>query len=147
MLALLRRRNFGLLWFGGLISVAGDWVLFAALPFFVYQRTGSTLATAGMIVAELVPHVVLGTVAGVFVDRWDRRAILVVTNVAQAVTVAVLILVAEPGMLWLVYVVAAAQSSLAALSGPAETSLVPALVEDEMLVPANALNGLNNRVA
>jgi hypothetical protein len=50
-------------------------------------------------------------------------------------------------MLWLVYVVAAAQSALAALSGPAETSLVPALVEDEMLVPANALNGLNNRLA
>jgi MFS family permease len=147
MLALLRRRNFGLLWFGGLISVAGDWVLFAALPFFVYQRTGSTVATAGMIVAELVPHVVLGTVAGVFVDRWDRRTILVATNVAQAVTVAVLVLVAEPGMLWLVYVVAAAQSSLAALSGPAETSLVPTLVEDEMLVPANALNGLNNRLA
>jgi MFS family permease len=147
MLALLRRRSFGLLWFGGLISVAGDWVLAAALPFFVYQRTGSTVATAGMIVAELLPHVVLGTVAGVFVDRWDRRLILVWTNVAQAATVAVLILVADPDMLWLVYAVAAVQSALAAMSGPAETSLVPALVEDEMLVPANALNGLNNRLA
>jgi MFS family permease len=147
MFSLLRRRSFALLWTGGLISVAGDWVLHAALPFYVYQRTGSTLATAGMIVAELVPHVLLGTVAGVFVDRWDRRAILVATNLAQALTVGALFVVSDPGWLWLIYVVAAVQSSLAAFAGPAETSLVPALVEDEHLVSANALNGLNNRLA
>lgn len=147
MFSLLRRRSFALLWFGGLISVAGDWVLHAALPFYVYQRTGSTLATAGMIVAELIPHVLLGTVAGVFVDRWDRRSILVAANLAQALTVAALFVVADPGWLWLVYAVAAGQSSLAAFAGPAETSLVPALVEDEHLVAANALNGLNNRLA
>ena len=46
MLALLRQRNFALLWFGGLISLTGDWVLHAALPFYIYQQTHSTLATA-----------------------------------------------------------------------------------------------------
>jgi len=81
MLAVLRRRDFGLLWLGGLISVAGDWVLYAALPYFVYARTGSTVATAGMIVAELAPGVVLGSIAGVFVDRWNRKRVLVVANV------------------------------------------------------------------
>src|SRR5215212_6237240 len=97
MLDVLRRRDFALLWFGGLISIGGDWVLRAALPFFVYERTGSTIATAGMIVAELAPSVLLGLVSGVFVDRWDRKRILVVTNVLEAVAVAALLVVPNEG--------------------------------------------------
>src|SRR5919201_2958326 len=108
VLALLRRRDFGLLWLGGLVSVAGDWVLYAALPFFVYERTGSTIATAGMIAAELTPGVLLGSVAGVFVDRWDRKPLLVAANLLQAVLSLLLLLVAHGLGLWLVYAVAAA---------------------------------------
>ena len=146
MLALLRRRDFGLLWFGGLISVAGDWVLHIALPFFVYERTGSTVATAGMIVASLAPGVVLGTVAGVFVDRWDRKRVLVVSNLLQAGTVAFLLLVPQDGWLWVVYAVAIVQSAIASFSHPAEGALLPKLVDDADLVPANALNAFNNRL-
>jgi MFS family permease len=146
MIGLLRRRNFGLLWFGGLISIAGDWVLYAALPYFVYQRTGSTIATAGMIAAELTPGVVLGTVAGVFVDRWDRRRVLVVSNLLQAASVALLLLVPDGGWIGFVYVAAVVQASVAAFAVPAESALLPTLVEDRDLVPANALNALNNRL-
>src|SRR3712207_814675 len=99
MLSVLRRRDFALLWFGGLVSVAGDWVLYAALPYFVFERTGSTVATAGMIVAALAPGVVLGSVSGVFVDRWDRKRVLVVTNLLQAATVALLLVVPQGGWL------------------------------------------------
>ncbi len=147
MLAVLRRRDFALLWLGGLISMAGDWILFAALPFFVYERTGSTVATAGMIVASLAPSVALGTVAGVFVDRWDRKRVLVVANLVQAAAVALLLLVPNDGWLWVVYAVAAAQSAVASFSHPAEGALLPSLVDDADLVPANALNALNNRLA
>ena len=147
MLAVLRRRDFALLWFGGLVSIAGDWVLRAALPFFVYARTGSTVATAGMIVADLAPGALLSSPAGVFVDRWDRKRILVVANLLQAGVVAFLILVPQDGWLWVVYAVAALQSVLASFSQPAEGALVPSLVDDAELVPANALNALNNRVA
>jgi MFS family permease len=147
VLAVLRRRDFALLWLGGLVSVAGDWMLYAALPFFVYERTGSTVATAGMIVASLTPGVLLGSFAGVFVDRWDRKRVLVFANVLQAVAVAFLLLVPSDGWLWIVYVVAVAQSCVAAFSHPAEGALLPSLVEDDQLVPANALNALNNRVA
>ena len=146
MLAVLRRRDFGLLWLGGLISVAGDWVLYAALPYFVYARTGSTVATAGMIVAELAPGVVLGSIAGVFVDRWNRKRVLVVANALQAAAVALLLLVPNGGWVGLVYVAALAQSSVAAFSLPAESALLPSLVADADLVAANALNALNNRL-
>ena len=52
MFTLLRQRDFALLWFGGLISIMGDWVLGVALPFFVYQVSGSMIATAVMVAAE-----------------------------------------------------------------------------------------------
>lgn len=147
MIGVLRRRDFALLWWGGLVSVAGDSMLLAVLPYVVYATTGSTLATAGMTVAELVPGIVLGSVAGVLVDRWDRRRLLVATNLLQAATVAaLLVLVREPGLLPVVYVVAALQSGLSAFSLPAETSLLPSLVPEDDLVPANALNALNNRL-
>lgn len=145
MLRVLRRRDFALLWTGGLVSIAGDWILNAALPYYVYERTGSTVATAGMVVAELAPGVVAGTFAGAFVDRHDRRRVLVAANLLQAATVCVLLLVTSPELLWLVYAAAAAQSLLAAFSVPAEAALLPALVPDRDLVAANALNALNNR--
>jgi MFS family permease len=145
VLAVLRRRDFSLLWFSGLISVAGDWVLMIALPYYVYVATGSTLATAGMTAAELAPAILLSSFTGVFADRWDRKRILVVANLAQALVVATLVLVGE-GWLWVVYVVAALQSSAAAFSQPAESALLPSLVPREQLVQANALNALNNRL-
>src|SRR5918994_4667037 len=134
MLALLRSRDFGLLWFGGLISVAGDWILYAALPYFVYARTGSTVATAGMVVAHLAPSVFLGSIAGVFVDRWDRKRVLVLGNLLQAGAVALLLLVPDGGWLGFVYVAAGMQSAVGAFSEPAESALLPALVGDRDLV-------------
>ena len=147
MLSVLRRRDFALLWTGGLVSVAGDWVLNAALPFFVYEETGSTVATAGMIVARLAPSVVLGSVAGVFVDRWNRKRVLVWANLLQAAIVALLMLVPGEGWLWVVFAVAAAQSVVSAFSSPAESALLPSLVGPEELIAANSLNTLNNRIA
>jgi MFS family permease len=146
MLALLRRRDFALLWLGGLVSVTGDWVLRAALPYFVYERTGSTVATAGMIAAALAPGIVLGSVAGVFVDRWNRKRVLVAGNLLQAGTVALLLLVPHEGWLWIVFAVAAVQSLIGSFSSPAESALLPTLVHDEQLVAANALNVVNNRI-
>jgi len=145
VLAVLRRRDFSFLWLAGLVSMAGDWVLMAALPYVVYVRTDSVLATAGMVAAELAPSILLSSFAGVFVDRWDRRRLLVVTNLLQALTVTALLLVGD-GSLWVVYVVAAVQSAVASFSQPAESALLPSLVPVEELVPANALNVLNNRI-
>ncbi len=147
MIGVLRHRDFALLFWGGLVSVAGDWLLFAVLPYVVYVRTGSTVATAGMTVAELAPGIVLGSIAGVLVDRWDRRRLLVAVNLQQGLVVLGLLgFVADESFLPVVYAVAAAQSALSAFSMPAENSLLPTLVGSDELVAANALNALNNRV-
>lgn len=130
-----------------MVSVAGDWVLNAALPFYVYDETGSTMATAGMIVARLAPSVALGSVAGVFVDRWSRKRVLVWTNLLQAAVVTVLLVIPMTGSLWVVFLVAATQSVVSSFSSPAESALLPSLVGPDELLAANALNTLNNRLA
>ncbi|HET7182709.1 MAG TPA: MFS transporter [Candidatus Limnocylindrales bacterium] len=147
MIALLRQRNFGLLWLAGLISMTGDWVLMVGLPVEVYRRTGSTLATAGMMLAWLVPAIVLGSIAGVFVDRWDRRRLMIVVNLLLAVTLLPLLAVDAAGI-WVAYVVLVIASCLEQVFEPAEVALLPNLLEDEgQLVTANALSGMNRQLA
>lgn len=147
LLATLRRRDFALLWFGGLISMTGDWMLLVALPIYVYQATGSAFATGAMFAAGLLPNVLLGSVAGVFVDRWDRKRTMVAANALMALSVLPLLLVPSTGWLWAVYAVAFIQSCFGAFNEPAENSLLPRLVEEERLVSANSLNALNNNLA
>lgn len=84
MFAVLGQRNFALLWVGQVVSLIGDWVLLIALPFYVYALTGSVLATGAMFIAETLPRLVLGSLAGVFVDRWDRRWTMIVADVLRA---------------------------------------------------------------
>src|SRR5262245_15580007 len=103
MIALLRQRNFALLWFGGLISMMGDWMLWIALPIYVYQLSGSALATSVALICRILPRLLLGSMAGVFVDRWDRRRTMVITNLLLAVGLLPLLLVQSVEWLWLVY--------------------------------------------
>jgi MFS family permease len=147
MLATLRQRDFLLAWLGGLISMIGNWVLIIALPIYVYQLTGSTLATSGMFVAEIVPALLLGSVAGVFVDRWDRKRTMVVANLALAVSLLPLLAVRSADLIWVAYLVALTQSTITQFFRPAENALLPRLVDDEHLLAANALNSLNNNLA
>lgn len=143
----LRNRNFALLWSGGLISMTGNWMLFVALPMYVYQTTGSTFATSLMFIASVVPRILLGWVAGVFVDRWERKRTMVICNLLLALTITPLLLVPATEAIWLVYLVALFQSSIGQFFGPAENAFLPTLVDREHLTTANALNALNNNLA
>jgi MFS family permease len=142
MLAVLRQRDFGLLWLAGLISIAGDLALVIALPLHVYQLTDSTLATAGAFAASFLPGVVIGSVAGVFVDRWDRKRTMVLCDLSRAVLL--LPLLVAPDRLAVLYGVAAVQGTIGLFFRPAESALLPLLVGEDRLVTANALNSLND---
>jgi MFS family permease len=143
----LRRRGFALLWAGGLVSDLGDWTLLIGLPVFVFQLTGSALTTSTIFVAELIPALVVGQIGGVLVDRWDRRRILVGASVLQAILLLPLLAVGSPDQLWIVYLVAAAQSGLARLCAPAYTALIPAVVPRDELATANGLGALASSLA
>jgi predicted MFS family arabinose efflux permease len=146
LLATLRQRNFALLWLAGLVSVAGDFALIVALPLHAYALTGSAVATGGVFAASLLPRIVLGSLAGVFVDRWDRQRTMVTADLLRAALLLPLLVVASAEFLWLVYLVRVSTSMLALLFNPAESALLPRLVGEEQLVTANALNALNNNL-
>ena len=147
MFTLLRQRDFARLWFGGLISIMGDSVLNVALPFFVYQISGSTIATAVMVAAELLPRLLFGSIAGVFVDRWDRKRVMVITSLLQGLVILPLFLVRSAETLWIVYVISFVQVTFAMFFGPAENALLPLLVPEDKLIQANSLNAMNNNLA
>ncbi len=140
MLAVLHQRNILLLWSGQLASLLGDWVLFIGLPFYIYELTGSALATGAMFVAQAVPYVVLGSVAGVFVDRWDRKRTMVVTDVLRAAVVLLLLAALYRGWFWLIYLAALLEVSIGQFFLPARNALLPSLAGERHLLAANALS-------
>ena len=143
----LRDPNFARLWLGGLVSDLGDWMLMIGLPVFVFQLTGSALTTATVFVVETIPALIAGQVAGVLVDRFDRRRILIAGSLLQAALLLPLLAVTSADRLWIVYLVAAGQSVLARLCGPATLALVPSLVDRDQLTSANALSAVSQNVA
>src|SRR5215217_13751 len=147
VLTVLRRRDFALLWVAGLVSLTGDWMLIVALPITVYQLTGSALATGGVLIANKLSALILGSVAGVFVDRWDRKRTMVVANLIRAPVLLLLVVVDSAERIWIVYLVAAVVSAVGQFFRPAENALLPRLVGEEHLVPANALNALNDNLS
>src|SRR3954470_14071033 len=86
-------RDLRLLLGAGLVSMTGDWLLGIGLTYSVYALTGSTLAPAITLLAGFLPQVLAGLVAGVFVDRWDRRRTMVVANLLLAAGLLPLLLV------------------------------------------------------
>ena len=147
MLAVLRRRNFALLWAGGLISLLGDWTLIVGLPLFVYALTGSTLATGTTFIAGLIPRVLLGSIAGVFVDRWDRKRTMALTDLLLAMCLLPLFAVHSVDRLWIVYLVQFAESSIVQFFRPAEGAILPQLVGEEDLIAANSLTATSENLA
>lgn len=143
----LRLAGFRRLWVGGLVNDLGDWALLIALPVFVFNLTGSALTTSTVFVVELIAGLIAGQAAGVVVDRWDRRRILVAAGFMQAAALLPLLLVTSGEQLWIVYVVAAIESSFARLCGPAKAALVPSLVPPERLAAANGLNAVADNLA
>jgi MFS family permease len=147
MIATLRHRHFWLLWLAGLISRMGDWVMLVGLPIYVYLLTRSVLATSLGFLAGGLPQVLLGSVAGVFVDRWDRKRTMIVTNLLLALALLPLLLVDRVGRVWIVYVVMLVEATIEQFVTPAQSAILPTLVGEERLVTANSLTALSANAA
>jgi MFS family permease len=143
MFTILRQRNFALLWWGQLISAIGDWMLRIALPIYVYDQTGSALGIGTMFIVQTLPRVLFGSLAGVFVDRWNRKRTMVISDLAQTVLVLLLLIGSSPERLWVIYLVAFVQSTISQFFGPAKEAIIPHLVAEPQLVAANSLNALS----
>ena len=147
MFKLLRKRDYGLLWISQLISIIGDFALFTALPFFIYKITGSVLATGIMFMIQILPPLFLGSIAGVFVDRWDRRWTMIGSSLFRGAVLLIILGVRSAEMVWLVYLAGFLESTASQFFGPANNALIPTLVDEDQLLTANSLDSLGENSA
>lgn len=145
MFPVLRQRNFARLWLGGLVSSFGDWLLALALPFYLYQQTGSAFASGALFMVNILPRVVFGSLAGVFVDHWDRRRTMLVADFARAGLLLLLLPAAVAvGWLWLCYPIVALEATISTFFLPARGALLPHVVSENELLEANSLDTVSD---
>ena len=147
MLATLRNRNLALLATAQTITSIGSFVLFVGLPFYVYELTGSGLATGALFIAQTIPQLALGSIAGVFVDRWDRRRTRITADVLRVLVLLPLLAVPSTEWVWLVYAVGLTEAAINQFSDPATLAMIPRLVPPQQLVQANSLYATTRHVA
>jgi MFS family permease len=139
--ALMQNRAFVNLWVGQIISQIADKVFFVLLIALVaeYQVPGLRESTArtSVMVANTLPAIILGSAAGVFVDRWSKRQLLWSSNFFRGLLV--LLIPFLPKLLIFLLIVAILESILTQFFAPAEQAAIPILVERQTLMPANAL--------
>jgi Na+/melibiose symporter-like transporter len=140
-------RDLRLVLSAGLISMTGDWILRVGLVYRVYALTGSTVASALTMASSFVPQVLLGALAGVFADRWDRRRTMIAANLLLAAGLLPLLLVRGAGQVWIVFAVLLFESIVQQFFSPAEQALLPRLVPDDQLISANAVSGQAQNLA
>lgn len=137
---ILRHRDFRLLWLGQLASKLGSQFNYMALAWLVLQTTGSAVATGGVYLAQVLPNALFGWIAGVPVDRSDRRVLMFHADWVRGALVLTLPLAWHFGVLSLplLYGVTFLISTLSLLFFAAEKSVIPVLVPPEDLTEANA---------
>jgi Na+/melibiose symporter-like transporter len=134
-------RDLQLVLAAGLISSLGDWILVIGLTYRVYAVTGSTVASALTMLSSFVPQLVLGPVAGVFADRWDRKRTMIGADLLLAAGLLPLLAVRGAASIWIVFAVLIWEGGVQQFFSPAQQAMVPRLVTDDQLVTANALAG------
>jgi MFS family permease len=139
--ALLRDNpHFARLWYAQIVSLLGDWFNTIVLSALVAAYSDdSGLAISLLLLARFLPPLLVGPAAGVLLDRFDRRRLLIASDLLRTVIVLGFLLADRPDRLWLIYALTVAQFSLSALFEPGRSALTPRLVRSGQLTEANIL--------
>jgi len=144
-LTVLGNRPFLLLWLAQLSTQVGGNMVIYGLTIFITATYASSSAVSALLLSFLVPAIIFSAIAGVFVDRVDKRHVLLVTNVLRGL--AFLAIVAVGNNLLMLYVLMVFVSTVTTFFGPAEASMIPSLVPKTQLLAANGLFTLTMNVA
>jgi len=149
MLKTLKNRDFLKLWLGQLASRIGDGIHEIALAWLVLELTGSALSMGAILAVSITPNLLFGLPAGVLVDQFNRKQIMVLADFSRTVIVLVIPITYMLGVLqiWMIFAVAFLTSTAEAFAGPARLSSIPNLVKEENLDPANSLIQITKAVS
>jgi len=140
--SLLRNRPFLVVWGGQSISILGSQMSYIALFYWVYDSTGSSAALASVAIASAITRFLAGPLAGMFIDRVDRRRLMLAMNVVSALTMAAVGSLLYLGRLqvWHVYISSAIAAGATLVHRSALLASIPNLVSKEQLTQANSLD-------
>lgn len=142
-LALLRNnRQIRQVWLAQVVSELGDWLNFVALLQIIKLFSPNAKAAGFLIILQMLPMVIVSPFAGMLADRYDRRKIMIISDLCRALIVLGFLTIRRPEQLWLLYLLSTLQFSLTALFEPARSALLPTLAKEEELLTTNALTSL-----
>lgn len=136
--AVFRNRRFVHMWSAQLVSTIGDSLVDIAAAIMVYRVTGSALSVGLVLMATAAPALLVGLFAGVVVDRYDRKRIMIVCDVLRGVFVLAIPFLISLGIGWL-YLAVAVVSAIGTFFNPAHSSVLPEIASDEELAAANSM--------
>jgi DHA3 family macrolide efflux protein-like MFS transporter len=138
---ILRQRPFRTLWLAQFVSVFGDVLaLFGVINLITFHMHGTAVQVTAVTIAFALPLAVVGPVAGVFVDRWNVKRLMIASDLIRAVLILALVLARDVRGICVIFVLLSAVSSFFA---PAQTVTLRTLVPAEGLMAANALMSQN----
>src|SRR5512137_2575339 len=141
--SVFRYRNFSLMWTGQLVETIGCALTSLAASILVYRETGGSALSVGvMLMATTAPGLLVGLVAGVFVDRFDRRRIMIIADVLRAALVLLIPFLAFQNVAWL-YLIVMLVSTVGQFFDPAWESVLPEAAPDDELAAANSLMAIS----
>jgi MFS family permease len=137
-------QNRALLWLcaGELVSTAGSALTTLAASILVYRQTGSALQVSLLLVAAALPSLMVGLLAGVFVDRLDRKQVLIISDLARAVLSFSILLTISHSSCWL-YVIVFLSSAFGQFFNPAHESILADIANEQERTAANSLMALS----
>ena len=141
--AVFKNRNFSLLWTGQLVETIGNSLTSLAASIYVYRLTGSDLSVGLMLMATAAPSLLVGLFAGVFVDRYDRKKIMIAADVLRGLLVVLIPFLVSINVIWL-YVIVMLISAIGQFFDPAHESVLPEVASDEELAAANSLIAISS---
>ncbi len=140
-IALVRHnKKFRLLWLGQIVSLLGDWFDLIASASLIAILTQSGAAVGGLFVVRMLAPFLISPIAGVAADRYNRKRLLIMTDVMRGLTVLGFLLVRNPSDIWLVYVLTALQMGMSGFFFPTRNAILPDLTTQAELGTANALS-------
>lgn len=144
----LFKKNFFSLWAGQIISEFGDRLNQMALISLVYYKEpGSVMALAKLLFFIIVPVFVIGPVAGVYVDRWDRKKVMIFADIIRGILVLFIPIFVKFNLMLPVYIVVFLMFSATRFFIPSKMALIPAIVPEEKLMVANSLSNTTRIIA
>lgn len=138
---LIRRNpNFRRLWLAQIVSENGDWFYTLAIYSLLLEFTGKASSIALALVLQVLPHTLLGPLAGMINDRFSRRRVMIVSDLLRMVIVACMLLVRTRGAVWVIYPLLFLETVMVAFFEPARNAVIPSVVAADDVIVANTLS-------